>query len=70
MDKMEIADFSCDSAKLCYNRPEGLDGYRMVYVLEYNRQFDGVMVDNSGGYMESDGWTGGEYTLKTWSEFM
>ena len=68
MDKMEIADFSCDSAKLCYNRPEGLDGYRMVYVLEYNRQFDGVMVDNSGGYMESDGWTGGEYNLKTWSE--
>ena len=40
----------------------------MVYVLEYNRQFDGVMVDNSGGYMESDGWTGGEYNLKTWSE--
>ena len=68
LDKLDITDFTCDSADLYYNCPEGLSGYRMVYVVEYNRQIDGVMVDNSGGYMSSDSWNGGEYNLKTWSE--
>lgn len=59
MDKLELTDFECKSAELCYEIPDFRgydkgDGYRMVYVMKYVRTFNGVSVDNEGGYMLLD----------------
>ena len=58
--KLELTDYACKSAELCYEIPDFRDcnnkgdGYRMVYVMKYVRAFDGVFVDNEGGYMFLD----------------
>lgn len=60
LDKLELTDYACKSAELCYEIPDFRDcnnkgdGYRMVYVMKYVRAFDGVFVDNEGGYMFLD----------------